>query len=91
MLQALRWATEHAQTERVEVRTDSALVANQVNGVWSCNADHLSPLRDEAARLAEQTGAVLRWIPRGQNQRADALSRLACSDVPSFSLHHSKT
>ena len=36
----------------LEVIGDSALVLNQVQGMWKCKKEHLRPLRDHAQQLA---------------------------------------
>lgn len=76
VLAALDWAISHELAD-ILIQTDSKLVVEQVAGHWQCNASHLRGLRDEVrARLAGCTGR-LEWVPREQNTRADALSRLA--------------
>lgn len=64
-----------------EFRTDSKLVVEQVNGRWRVNAPTLVPLVDEARTLLAQTGAALVWVPRTENERADALSRRAYAEA----------
>jgi ribonuclease HI len=74
--------------ERVQLvcRGDSRLVCEQVAGHWRCNAPHLAELRDLVRGLARQIagptpGWRMEWIPRAQNERADALSRLAYAEA----------
>ena len=75
-LEATDWALAHG-LRGITLRADSKLVVEQVAGRWGCYAEHLVPLRDELrARLAALEGAI-EWVPRSQNDRADALSRLA--------------
>jgi ribonuclease HI len=77
---AVIWALRHAQAEGwtgVQIRSDSQLVINQLNGMWQCNADGLVKYLNAARRLMAETGATIAWLPREQNQRADGLSRLA--------------
>lgn len=63
-------------SERVdEFRTDSKLVVEQVNGRWRVNAPALVPLVESARALLAESGARLVWVPRTENERADALSR----------------
>lgn len=79
-LEAADWASAQGLHD-VLLRVDSKLVAEQVGGRWACNADHLRPLRDELrARLAAIAGRI-EWVPRAQNERADALSRLAYAEA----------
>lgn len=74
LLAGLRWLYQHGH-HGVRVRGDSQLVINQVLGSWACNAASLRELHRDAVELVRQTGAVLEWVPREKNQRADALSR----------------
>ena len=73
---ALVWCITH-QIRAPYLYTDSLLVANQVNGVWACHAPRLQSLCAWVQVLLEQTGATLEWVPREQNEVADALSRTA--------------
>ena len=55
----------------VEVRGDSQLVINQLDGRWRVRAAHLRPLHDRARALLDQFGrATLRWHPRGKSVQA---------------------
>lgn len=79
-LEAADWARAQGLHD-VLLRVDSKLVAEQTAGRWACNAEHLRPLRDELrARLAAIAGRI-EWVPRAQNERADALSRLAYAEA----------
>ena len=60
---------------------DSKLVVEQVNGNWQCRKDHIRRLRD---RVREHLDVVcskhkwsISWIPREENDAADALSKRA--------------
>lgn len=61
------------------IHGDSQLVINQLNRSWACNKEHLRRLRDRCLELLEQIDLDwhAEWIPREQNERADALSRKA--------------
>ncbi|MGH3716596.1 MAG: reverse transcriptase-like protein, partial [Micromonosporaceae bacterium] len=62
----------------VDVRMDSKLVVEQMSGRWQIKHPGLRPLAAEAARLVRRFESVeLRWIPRAQNTRADALANAA--------------
>jgi ribonuclease HI len=62
----------------VLLRGDSQLVVKQYSGEWACHKEHLRALRDKLRHGATFFASVrLEWIPREQNQRADALSRRA--------------
>ena len=67
-----------AGVQSLEVRGDSQLVVNQVNGAWFIKAKELIPLCDTAMKLKAQIPQVkLLWVPRTENTEADALSKKA--------------
>jgi ribonuclease HI len=73
LLAGLERARELGATE-VDVRGDSALVVNQVNGTWKIKEPHLRPLRESAVRaLSGFDRWTLRHVRREQNADADAL------------------
>lgn len=59
------------------VRGDSRLVISQVKGDWKVREERLKGFAGRARTLVDETGAVLEWIPRERNSRADALSNRA--------------
>ncbi|XP_026451246.1 uncharacterized protein LOC113351485 [Papaver somniferum] len=60
----------------VEIRGDSRLVTNQVNGDFHVKDPHLSPYRAEAQNLISQTGSTLDHTGRGKNKHAESLATL---------------
>lgn len=68
---------EHAVS--LSIYGDSKLVIEQINGRWQCKQMHLIRLRDRCLELLEKLGIEWEatWIPREENERADALSRVA--------------
>lgn len=59
--------------KKVEVKGDSQLVINQVNGVYKCNASNLLHLYTKARSLVSEFQVCdLSYIPRAQNIEADA-------------------
>lgn len=61
--------------ERVEVRTDSQLMAQQVSGKYKVNAPQILPLHAEATQLLKRFAvARVRYVPREQNSLADKLA-----------------
>jgi ribonuclease HI len=81
---ALEWLTAQQYNGPVLVRGDSQLVVRQMNGEYEVKAEHL---RAYHARLTQLRGlfqeVVFEWIPREENRRADALSKLALDDARS--------
>jgi len=81
---ALKWLITNTHQaakdcDEVEIRTDSQLVVKQVAGDWATKADHLRVFRDECRQMLSQIRIPvrLRWIPREENDVADALTRVA--------------
>lgn len=70
--EGLCWLQRHGFAG-VRVRGDSQLVINQVTGAWQTNSPALRELCRDAQRRVLATAAVLEWIPREKNARADAL------------------
>jgi len=65
----------------VEVRMDSKLVIEQMAGRWKIKHPDLKPLALRAAGLRPRVVRWL-WVPREQNQRADALVNAALDGDP---------
>ncbi|HEX9745259.1 MAG TPA: reverse transcriptase-like protein, partial [bacterium] len=69
----LKW-----KIKEVEFRTDSDLMANQVNGRWKVKNEDLAIL---LMKLREYLGGLKKWrmvyVPREKNTAADKLSKLA--------------
>ena len=64
--------------ETLLVKGDSRLVINQSTCRWNVKQKHLESLVEQVWRAMAQLGPVeLKWIPREQNGRADALGRKA--------------
>lgn len=64
--------------EPVIVCGDSKLVLNQMSGRWRVNSPRLLPLYQQADLLARCFMDITwRWVPREDNEEADALSRQA--------------
>ena len=77
----LEEARRHA-VQDLEIRMDSKLVVEQMNGKWKMKAAHLRPLALEAgALLATFPKRVIRHIPREQNTIADALANRAIDEA----------
>ena len=62
----------------IEVRSDSALVVNQMSGKWKFRRGLYRDKHLEAKRLRDQFKDItFRWVPREDNEEADRLSREA--------------
>ncbi|XP_057425809.1 uncharacterized protein LOC130719190 [Lotus japonicus] len=82
LIAGLKLAIE-VQIDSLLVRTDSLLVANQVNGEFQVKEPalikYLERIRSLMSRIKE---IVVEYVPRTQNQRADALAKLASTRKP---------
>jgi len=63
----------------LEIKGDSKLVIEQLTGNWQCKAENLIPLRARCLQLLAEIGCQwsATWVPREQNEKADALTRTA--------------
>jgi len=79
-LRAIQEQLPNVRIAKLNIFGDSQLVVNQFLGKWKCNKSHLQMLRSEADELAVAIAGAnfdAKWIPREQNEEADALSRKA--------------
>jgi probable phosphoglycerate mutase len=77
---------DYTDLAALEVRGDSKLVINQATYRWACNTPHLQAYRSAVTALVkrlEYRGCNVRfqWIPREQNERADALAKAAFDET----------
>ncbi len=69
----------------LEVRMDSMLVVQQMNGAWRVKHPGLRPLALRAGELlASIPSRSIRHVPREQNGLADALANRAIDEVPTL-------
>jgi probable phosphoglycerate mutase len=77
----LEEAVKH-EVEDLEVRMDSKLVVEQMNGKWKVRDAKLRPLAIRAAELVARLPKVrIRHIPRDQNAIADLLANRAIDEA----------
>jgi ribonuclease HI len=77
LLRGVRRALAH-HADEIEIRTDSELLARQLDGTYRVKAAHLKPLHAQALRaLSRFVHVSIRHVPREQNRRADALANQA--------------
>jgi ribonuclease HI len=65
----------HLGVDRIDIKSDSKLVVEQVNGNWRCDSHTMRLYCREARDLLDKhfAGAwTLKWVPRLQNSVADA-------------------
>jgi len=81
MIRALEEA-RLAGCNRLEVFTDSQLIACQLNGTYAVKKPHLIPYYRRAKTLLDAFEySRVQYIPREENRRADALSNLGADKV----------
>jgi len=69
----------------IEVRSDSRLLINQMKGDWKVRKGLYVHKHLEAKDLARRFDRItFKWIPREDNEEADALSRVAYSEATSL-------
>lgn len=68
--------------DRLVIRGDSRLVIHQIDRLWACRNPRLCDLRDRCHELLLGVNRWrAEWIPREQNERADALGRAALAEA----------
>jgi len=86
VIKALEWLLKNGFAgEEVEVRSDSQLCIYQLQGFYAVRSPRILPLYEKAVSLVRKFKRVrFRWVPREENEEADALSRKAySSSMPS--------
>jgi ribonuclease HI len=64
--------------DEITFRSDSQLVVNQMSGAWAVKSPHIRRAFEEAKELEKNFKKVYyQWVPREQNEEADALSKQA--------------
>src|SRR5438876_3627883 len=83
LCEALRFLVKEKMSRMsIEIRSDSRLVVNQMKGKWKFRKGLYAQKYSEAKGLtALFTIITFRWIPREENEEADALSRDAYSQA----------
>lgn len=77
LIEALKWCLAHGAT-RVQVRSDSLLLVQQMLGRYKVKSPGLQPLHGQARLLADRIGRVsYEHVRRERNQDADRLANLA--------------
>jgi probable phosphoglycerate mutase len=77
LLAALEYTLKN-DYRRIQVRTDSELLALQIKGTYRVKSPGLKPLYDRARRMIAQLESFsIRHVPREQNSEADRLANQA--------------
>lgn len=75
VIEAVQYARQFPQEERIEILTDSMLVVNQVAGRWKCKKSELAELRDNVLRV-KPGNVSIGWV-KGTDNEADYFTRIA--------------
>lgn len=99
---ALRWLRDNTEVRpgHVTICGDSQLVVKQFVGAWVCKAPHLQQALQTAREIQlelQKQGIDIgvKWVPRDDNERADALSKEAYEmatgrKAPRDNAHHKR-
>jgi ribonuclease HI len=80
LITALESSSEH-RGKKINIYTDSLLLANQMNGLWKVKHPEISVLNKKAKELLKNFKEVtIRHIPRELNREADRLANLAIDE-----------
>lgn len=74
-------AAEEIRENRLQIYTDSLLLANQINGIWRVSNPQISVLHKKAKELISEFEQVkISHIPRELNREADKLANEAIDE-----------
>ena len=72
---------KNPQDKKLDIFTDSQLVANQINGLWRVKDADLAKLHANAKKLIHNFDSVkIQHIPRKKNSEADSLANQAIDE-----------
>jgi ribonuclease HI len=79
LAKALQWLLENNfNSKKVEIKSDSQLVVNQLTGDYKVKASRILPLFKQVLFLKTKFQDIqIKWIPRDQNREADRLTNKA--------------
>jgi ribonuclease HI len=78
LAKALEWLVGNKLTGRIEVKSDSQLVVNQLEGNYKVKAKRIIPLYRQVLLLkAKFPDIAIMWVPRERNREADRLTNIA--------------
>jgi ribonuclease HI len=79
LAKALKWLlTNNYSTKKVEIKSDSQLVVNQLTGDYKVKAKRIMSLYKQVLLLKNKFQDIqIKWIPREENREADKLTNKA--------------
>ncbi len=83
LVKALQWLLENnLGSTKVEVKSDSQLIVNQLRGVYKVKAKRIISLYKQALLLKSKFQDIqIKWVPREENREADRLTSKAYNKV----------
>ena len=79
LAKALQWLlANNFNSKKVEIKSDSQLVVNQLTGDYKVKARRILPLFKQVLFLKTKFQDIqIKWIPRDKNREADSLTKKA--------------
>jgi ribonuclease HI len=79
LTKALQWLLANDyRSKKVEIKSDSQLIVNQLTGDYKVKARRIMPLYKEVLSLKSKFQDIqIKWIPRDKNREADKLTNKA--------------
>ena len=79
LVKALEWLVANKlDSDRVEIKSDSQLVVNQLEGKYKVKAKRIIPLYTQVLLLKAKFPKIqIMWVPREKNREADRLTNIA--------------
>jgi ribonuclease HI len=83
LAKALQWLLANDfSSSKVEIKSDSQLVVNQMTGYYKVKARRILPLYKQVLLLkAKFQNIQIKWIPRDKNREADRLTNKAYNEA----------
>ena len=72
--------TRVAGATSVVIYCDSQVITNQVNGDYKCKVKRMKRYLDQVKRRVNDLQAKIIQIPRGENEQADRLAKVASAE-----------
>lgn len=79
LVRALEWLVDNnLASDKVEIKSDSKLVVNQLDGIYKVKGKRIIPLYKQVLLLKTKFSDIeIKWIPREENKEADRLTNIA--------------
>lgn len=74
MIEGLKYLRDNYADRKIMVYGDSQLAIRQMTGRYAVRSERIRPLWKEAKDIAKEMNISYQWVPREQNEEADALS-----------------